>query len=186
MRTGQCLCRAQRASAAPGFLLLWRRRLQTFESEASLLTSVKTLLQDPVQGNDLRHGLSLRERAGLKNSETVSVALAPGTPSLFKELFNTIAAKQLDNVTYVLERYRASNGALALAAAFEQALDVRALIDPRLAAHGPLGRWSHRLDLSPSEKAVTPGLRRTLTPTLDTVRYQLKTLNELKGKITTA
>lgn len=169
----------------PVFFFYGAARLQTFESEASLLTSVKTLLQDPVQGNDLRHGLSLRERAGLKNSETVSVALAPGTPSLFKELFNTIAAKQLDNVTYVLERYRASNGALALAAAFEQALDVRALIDPRLAAHGPLGRWSHRLDLSPSEKAVTPGLRRTLTPTLDTVRYQLKTLNELKGKITT-
>ncbi|MGP0012776.1 dermonecrotic toxin domain-containing protein [Pseudomonas sp.] len=168
----------------PVFFFYAAGRLLAFESESSLLASVKTRLQDPDHDNDLRHGLSLRERADLKDSQTLDIALTTSDPGVFKALFNSVVAKQLDNVAYVLTRYRNSNGTLALAAAFEQALDVRALIDPRLVALAPLGRWSHRLDLSPSEKVVTPGSRRTLTPTLATVRYQLKTLNELKERIT--
>ena len=168
----------------PVFFLYAAGRLLAFESENSLRASVKTRLQDPDHDNDVRHGLSLRERADLKDSQPLDIALTAGDPGVFKALFNSVVAKQLDNVAYVLARYRNSNGALALAAAFERALDVRALIDPRLASRAPLGRWSHRLDLSPSEKFVTPESRRTLTPTLATVRYQLKTLNQLKEKIT--
>src|SRR5450830_1392389 len=167
----------------PAFFLYAAGQLLAFESESSLLASVKTLLQDPDHNNDLRHGLSLRERAELKDSQTLDLGLTAGNPGIFKALFNSVVAKQLDNVEYVLTRYRRSNGMLALAAAFERALDVRALIEPRLVALAPLGRWSHRLDLSPSERFVTPDLRRTLTPTLDTVRYQLKTLSELKESI---
>ncbi|CAD5199688.1 dermonecrotic toxin domain-containing protein [Pseudomonas sp. FEN] len=167
----------------PGFFLYAAARLQTFESEPALLASVKARLQDPDQGDELRHGLSLRERADLKNSQITGTALLPGNLSVFTEQLDSIVAKQRDNVKYVFERYRTSNGALALAAAFEQALDVRALIDPRLATLTPLGRWSHRLDLSPSEKLVEPSRRRTLLPTLETVRYQLKTLNTLKTRL---
>ncbi|WP_248767635.1 DUF6543 domain-containing protein [Pseudomonas sp. MWU12-2345] len=167
----------------PAFFCYAAGRLLAFESESSLLASVKPLLQDPDHGNDLRHGLSLRERADLKDSQPLDIALTVGNPEVFEALFNSVVAKQLDNVAYVLARYRSSNGALALAAAFERALDVRALIDPRLVALAPLGRWSHRLDLSPSERFVTPGSRRVLTPVLDTVRYQLKTLSELKESI---
>ncbi|WP_248796767.1 hypothetical protein [Pseudomonas sp. MWU13-2105] len=167
----------------PALFLYAAGRLQTFESEPALLASLKARLQAPNQGDELRHGLSLRERADLKTSEITGVALLPGGLSVFKEQLDSIVAKQWDNVKYVFERYRASNGALALFAAFERALDVRALIDPSLAALTPLGRWSHRLDLSPSEKAVEPLLRRTLQPTLETVRYQLKTLNALKTRL---
>ncbi|MGA8134949.1 MAG: DUF6543 domain-containing protein [Pseudomonas gingeri] len=167
----------------PVFFFYAAGQLLAFESESSLLASVKTRLQDPDHNNDLRHGLSLRERAELKDSQTLDLGLTAGNPGIFKALFNSVVAKQLDNVEYVFTRYRRSNGMLALAAAFEQALDVRALIEPRLVALSPLGRWSHRLDLSPSERFVIPGLRRTLAPTLDTVRYQLKTLSELKESI---
>ena len=168
----------------PRFFFYGAGRLLTFNSEPSLLVSVRALLEDMNQSDDLRNGLSLRERASLKAPQTLEVALAAGNPEIFKELFNYLVAKQLDNVAYVLTRYRNSNGALDLAAAFEQALDVRAMIAPHLVALAPQGRWSPRLDLSPSERSVTHGFKRTLTPSLDTVRYQLKTLNELKGKIT--
>jgi len=121
-----------------------------------------------------------RRQQEQERSDTTDIALTPGSPSVFKEQFKNILAKQLDNVKSVLARYRASNGALALAAAFDSALDVRALIDSRLVSLAPLGRWSQRLDPSPSEIFVEPGLRRTLAPTLETVRYQLRTLSELK------
>ncbi|KIH84332.1 dermonecrotic toxin domain-containing protein [Pseudomonas batumici] len=165
------------------FFLYGAGRLQTFESETALLAWVKGRLETPNQADDLQHGLSLRERADLKRSAITGVALTPGSPSVFKEQLQAIVAKQLDNVKYVLARYRTSNGALALFAAFDSALDVRALIDPRLVSLAPLGRWSHRLDLSPSETFVEPGLRRTLTPTLATVRYQLRMLSELKSSL---
>ncbi len=168
----------------PGFFLYAVGRLQMFESETSLQASVKARLQDPKQGDELRHGLSLRERADLKSAQITNIALLPGSLPVFKEQFNSIVAKQRDNVAYVLARYRSSNGALALAAAFERALDVRALVDPRLVSLAPMGRWSHRLDLSPSEQSVAPGRRHTLMPTLDTVRFQLGTLNELKSRLT--
>lgn len=168
----------------PAFFLYAAGRLQTFESESALLASVKARLQAPNQDDELRHGLSLRERADSKSAAITGIALLPGVLSVFEEQLNSIIAKQRDNLAYVFERYRASNGALALAAAFESALDVRTLIDPRLVALKPLGRWSHRLDLSPSENPVEPGLRHTLMPTLETVRYQLKTLNALKTRLT--
>ncbi|NWC00221.1 hypothetical protein HX882_30540 [Pseudomonas gingeri] len=169
----------------PAFFLYGAGRLQMFEDQTALLASLKARLEDPSQGDEWRHGLSLRERARLKSAGISNIVLVAGAPSVFKAQLDLIIAKQRDNVEYVLERYRASNGALALAPAFEQAIDVRAMIDQRLVAVAPLGRWSHRLDLSTSEKPVEVGLRRTLVPTLETVSYQLKTLNELKATLTT-
>ncbi|NWA00012.1 dermonecrotic toxin domain-containing protein [Pseudomonas gingeri] len=168
----------------PAYFLYASGRLQVFESESALLASVTTRLQDTNQGDELRHGLSLRERADLKNAQITRITLLPGELSVFKAQLEGIVAKQRDNVAYVLERYRSSNGALALAAAFERAVDVRALIDPKLVSLSPLGRWSHRLDLSPSEQSVGPGLRHTLMPMLDTARFQLNALNELKARLT--
>lgn len=114
----------------------------------------------------LAAGPVLRERAGLRNTTIIDISLVAGELSIFDTLFKNIIAKLLDNVSYVLERYRHSDGALVLPAAFESALDIRGLIAPRLAALAKGTRWSHRLDLSPSEKPASPTLTRTLRPTL--------------------
>lgn len=159
--------------------------LQTFESEQALLDSVKTQLEVPSREHDLRLGLSLRERGELNNTGIDRVTLTASEASIFEALFNLGIAKQLDNVRYVLERYRRSNAALALSSAFESALDIRDLLSPRLAEMAPLARWSHRLDLTASEKPGAPGLTNTLKPSLETARHQLATLERLGTQLST-
>ncbi|MGY2287350.1 dermonecrotic toxin domain-containing protein [Pseudomonas gingeri] len=168
----------------PGFFLYGAGRLQAFENEASLRAWVKVQVQDPGRNAGLHDGLALREAADLQGSTIARINLTATVSSAFEALFQTIIAKQLDNLEYILARYRASDGALALATAFESALDIRALLDPRLTTLASQGRWSHRLDLVPSENAQAALSPHALTPTLETVRYQLKTLGELKSTLT--
>ncbi|NWC10948.1 hypothetical protein HX776_19285 [Pseudomonas agarici] len=165
------------------FFLYCATRLRTFESEASLLDWAKTQLHSSDRDDELWHSLSLHERATLKSSQITRITLIPGPSSVFEKLFDDILVKQRDNVEYVLARYRASNGALALGAAFENALDIRALIDPGLLSLDDQGRWSHRLDLVVREAPAFPDLHQGLSPTLDTVKYQLRSLNELKSTL---
>ncbi|WP_157384019.1 dermonecrotic toxin domain-containing protein, partial [Pseudomonas asplenii] len=158
-------------------------RLQAFDNRERLLEALRTRLRDPAQNPAWLHGLSLRERAALMTADITEVSLTASEPSIFTTLFKRILDKLLDNVAYVLERYRHSGGALALPTAFESALDIRALIAPRLVTLAQGTRWSARLDLSPSERPAVPPLLKTLRPTLDTATHQLATLEQLKRQI---
>ncbi|WP_419736255.1 dermonecrotic toxin domain-containing protein [Pseudomonas sp. COR18] len=165
------------------YLLYGADRLQAFDSQAALLESVRTQLQQPGQDPDWHLGLSLRERAELQSASLSGVALVASSLSIFDTLFSRVISKLLDNVSYVLKRYRDSDGALVLPAAFDSALDIRGLISPRLPALAKGPRWSHRLDLSPSEKPASQPLIKTLRPTLETARHQLATLEQLKSRL---
>ncbi|MFJ4196178.1 dermonecrotic toxin domain-containing protein [Pseudomonas sp. NPDC089534] len=74
---------------------------------------------------------------------------------IFKVLFEAIVTKQRQNIEYVLQVYRRSDGTVNLEAMFDKALDIRPMIHERLLALETQGRWSTRPvltgDLQPSQ-----------------------------------
>lgn len=80
---------------------------------------------------------------------------APVIGPVFQHLMADVQAKQLQNLTYALSRFRESAGVLDPHALLDNALDVRALLDPRLLTDAANGRWSTRADLRWSAQPAT-------------------------------
>lgn len=92
--------------------------------------------------------MSLDERATFLALEPVE-RLIDGKPLIgpvFKQLMVDILGKQRDNLSHALSRLRESEGTLDPHALLDSALDIRGLIDHRLLAPDPSGRWSTRVD----------------------------------------
>ncbi|WP_448092721.1 hypothetical protein [Pseudomonas lini] len=68
--------------------------------------------------------------------------------SIFKKLFEAIITKQLQNMEYVLQVFRYSDGTVNVHALFDKALDIRAMISDQLLTLNVQGRWSTRPVLS--------------------------------------
>jgi hypothetical protein len=68
--------------------------------------------------------------------------------SIFKKLFEAIITKQLQNMEYVLQVFRHSDGTVDLHALFDKALDIRSMISDQLLTLNVQGRWSTRPVLS--------------------------------------
>jgi hypothetical protein len=101
--------------------------------------------------------MSLDERGlflSLKPDERVIIG-APITAPVFAQLMDDILDKQRENLSHALSRYRESEGTQDPHALFDNALDVRGLIDDRLLAADAAGRWSTHPDQRWSAQPAT-------------------------------
>ncbi|MBB3238589.1 hypothetical protein FHW68_000061 [Pseudomonas sp. Tn43] len=97
--------------------------------------------------------------------------------SIFKTLFEAIITKQLQNIEYVLQVFRHSDGTVDLHALFDKALDIRAMISEQLLLLDAQGRWSTRPVLS--------GNQRPSMVLADTAAAFVKTFNDVESLIST-
>ena len=156
-------------------------QLKAFDSVESLEANIFQQWLKPQR--DLLRALPLQAHADLLQfgafpEEDKAIVLAP-----FLDRMNTVRDSQLSNVHYIIERHHQSKGTLNLDAAFNIALDIRAMIDRQLLSSTRHGRWSPRLDLSGNEyRQVVSGQPKPVT-TLENSKQLLQTLYALKSEV---
>jgi hypothetical protein len=99
--------------------------------------------------------LSLEERNRFIGFNQPQVTGEVVSGAIFTTLFEAIIRKQLQNLEYVLQVFRHSDGTVDIHALFDKALDIRAMISERLLALEANGRWSTRPVLTGSQQPST-------------------------------
>ena len=172
-------------SVSPGSLFIYTYgRLMEFKGQDALNNYLLQELHDIGRLDELPETLSLTELTDLQHYPAQTTQLDTLTQPVFENRLETIIAKQLENIEYILARYSTSNEQLNLGAALEVALDVRAMINSKLPSIDTHGRWSIRLDLS-AEADVQPTTQPIEPPTTTpaSASEQWHTLNTLKFRL---
>ncbi|NWD69847.1 hypothetical protein HX870_19810 [Pseudomonas gingeri] len=123
-------------------------RLTPLNDQEALDADLLRELRNDGSTDALAQPLSLGELGDLQQLPALVTPQAVLPQPLFENRLEAVISKQLENIDYVLARYRMSNGQLALGAALDVALDVRAMISRKLQSLDTRERWSTRLDLS--------------------------------------
>ena len=124
------------------YLYTQSRGLQVLKDLDDLNETLLSMLKAAGHEDELLNFLSLEERSRYIAMETVQVRGLPVLGSVFGELVDDIAAKQLSNMEYALGQFRRSDGAIDLAALLDCSLDLRHMLDNRLLTLDAKGRWS--------------------------------------------
>jgi hypothetical protein len=124
------------------------RGIEVTSDLAAIRAIVLQMLKSEGHEDNLLNFLSLEQRRRflqLEPDERLVVG-APVPGPVFEHLLDDILLTQRDNLTFALNRYCESEGALDPHALIDKALDVRGLIDERLLAVDVDGRWSTDVD----------------------------------------
>ncbi|WP_248767636.1 hypothetical protein [Pseudomonas sp. MWU12-2345] len=169
-------------SVSPGSLFVYAfGRLVELNGQNALDNWLLHELRGSQRSGELLETLSLTEFTDLQQYPTLTTELDPLAQPLFENGLESIIAKQRENIEYVLARYNRSNGQLNLPAAFEAALDIRAMINSKLLSINTRERWSIRLDLS-ADAHAQPSTQPPIT-TPASASEQWHTLNTLKFRL---
>ncbi|MGE8064723.1 dermonecrotic toxin domain-containing protein [Pseudomonas sp. NPDC089569] len=122
--------------------------LQVLEDYADLKDTLLSKFSASGHEDELYGLLGLEERSRFIGFHHPQVTGEVLSGSIFKTLFEAIIVKQQDNLGYVLQLLRNSDGAVDVHALFDKALDIRSMINERLLALEVNGRWSTRPVLS--------------------------------------
>lgn len=139
------------------FVYTQSRGVETSGNLGQIKSTVLSMLKSEGHDDTLFNFLTLEERGlflSLEEQERMIVG-EPIVGPVFEQLMTDIVAKQLQNLSYALSRYRESVGVLDPHALLDNALDVRALIDKRLLPVEANGRWSTRADQRRSAQPAT-------------------------------
>ncbi|MFJ7794251.1 dermonecrotic toxin domain-containing protein [Pseudomonas sp. NPDC096950] len=139
------------------FLYTQARGVETSGSLGQIKNTLLGMLKSEGHDDNLFNFLSLEDRGlflSLEEQQRVILG-APISGPVFAYLMADVMAKQRQNLTYALSRYRESAGVLDPHALLDNALDVRALIDKRLLPVDANGRWSTRADQRWSAQPAT-------------------------------
>lgn len=139
------------------FLYTQARGVETSGSLGQIKNTLLGMLKSEGHDDNLFNFLSLEDRGlflSLEEQQRVILG-APISGPVFAHLMADVMAKQRQNLTYALSRYRESAGVLDPHALLDKALDVRALIDKRLLPVEANGRWSTRADQRWSAQPAT-------------------------------
>ncbi|NWC10400.1 hypothetical protein HX776_16445 [Pseudomonas agarici] len=172
---------SNRAVAPDKFFLYISERLKVFDSSESLDESVRRQWVNPHQ--EILSALPLQARADLMQFHVVPEGERAVSLPLFQNIIETILSSQLSNIRYIIERYRQRGGDLNLDAAFDIALDIRAMFDRRLLLSDARGRWSTRLDLLNTEYSHSAPLQAAPATTLEEAKQRLLALETLKTEV---
>jgi len=124
------------------FLYTPANGLQVLENYQDLLDTVKAKFSAKGHEDELYGLLTREERDRFVGFDQPSVSGAAITSPAFAYLFEAIVGKQLRNLDYALSVFRHSDGVVDVHALFDQALDIRAMVDPVLSTLDAKGRWS--------------------------------------------
>lgn len=140
-----------------GFLYTQSRGLEATTDLPAVKQIFLEMLKSKGHEDTLLNFMSLDERGtflGFEPNERQIVG-EPVTGSVFEYLLDDIVEKQKANLSHALSRYRHSEGAQDPHALLDNALDVRGLIDDRLASAKTDGRWSTHADQRWSAQPAT-------------------------------
>lgn len=115
--------------------------LQVLDSLADLQQTLSTMVVTDGHADQLCSLLSLRERDLFLGFDRPRVSQAAISGPVFVGMLDDIIAKQQDSIEHALHSWRNSAGAFDVQALFDQALDVRGLVDSQLLGTAGGGRW---------------------------------------------
>ncbi|WP_338134757.1 hypothetical protein [Pseudomonas synxantha] len=124
------------------YLYTQSRGLQVLEDLDDLKDTLLSMLKAAGHEDELLNFLSLDERDTFIGLDQVNIAAHPVTGHVFTGMIEDIAAKQISNMDHALGLYRSSAGQVDADALLDYALDVRSMLDNRLADLETDGRWS--------------------------------------------
>ncbi|EJM00139.1 hypothetical protein PMI18_03238 [Pseudomonas sp. GM102] len=133
---------------ANAFLYTPTQGLQVLKDYQDLKGTLLSKFSAAGHEDELYGLLSLDERNRFIGFNQPQVSGEVISGSIFKTLFEAVITKQLQNMEYVLQVFRQSEGTVDLHALFDKALDIRAMISEHLLALDVQGRWSTRPVLS--------------------------------------
>lgn len=140
-----------------GFLYTQSRGVEATDDLAAVKSVVLDMLKNEGHEDTLLNFMSLEERGTFLAlpADEREINGIPVSGAVFEQLMSDILGKQQDNLSYALNRFRESEGALDPGALCDSALDVRGLIDDRLLTTEAGGRWSIRVDQRWSSRPAT-------------------------------
>lgn len=139
------------------FLYTQSRGLETSGDLGQIKNTLLGMMSSEGHDDALFNFLALDERGVFLSLEPQqrTIASVPVSGPVFEQLMADVVAKQLQNLSYALSRFRESAGVLDPHALLDGALDVRALLDKRLLTVESNGRWTTRADLRWSAQPAT-------------------------------
>ncbi|XVJ46628.1 dermonecrotic toxin domain-containing protein [Pseudomonas sp. UBT] len=124
------------------YLYTQSRGLQVVKDLDDLKETLLSMLKAAGHEDELLNFLSLDERNVFIGLDQINIATRPVMGSIFPGMIEDIAQKQISNMNHALELYRRSDGQVDLSALLDYALDVRTMLDDRLAPLDTGGRWT--------------------------------------------
>ncbi|MFT0475931.1 dermonecrotic toxin domain-containing protein [Pseudomonas antarctica] len=137
------------------YLYTQSRGLQVLADMDDLKAALLSMLKAAGHEDELLNFLSLDERNTFIGLDQVNIAARPITGGVFSGMVEDIARKQISNMNHALALYRRSDGQVDPAALLDSALDVRTMLDNRLAPLDTLGRWTVRPVTSINDRPST-------------------------------
>lgn len=127
-------------SESRAYLYTQSRGLQVLKDLDDLKDTLLSMLKAAGHEDELLNFLSLDERNIFIGLNQVNIAARPVTGSVFTGIVEDIARKQINNMNHALALYRRSDGQVELAPLLDCALDIRTMLDDRLALLATAGR----------------------------------------------
>lgn len=124
------------------YLYTQSRGLQVLKDLDDLKEALLSMLKTAGHEDELLNFLSLDERNTFIGLDQINIAARPVMGGVFAGMIEDIVRKQISNLNHALELYRRSDGQVDLAALLDYALDIRTMLDDRLAALETHGRWT--------------------------------------------
>lgn len=146
--------------------------VQVLQDLDDLKDTLLSMLKAAGHEDELLNVLSLDERNTFIGLDQINIAARPVTGHVFTGMLEDIAAKQLSNMNLALGLYRGSTGQVELDALLDYALDIRAMLDSRLADLQTAGRWTVH--------PMTSGNGRPSTVQAERAKLQLQSLQAAK------
>jgi hypothetical protein len=129
-------------SATNAYLYTQSRGMQVLKDLDDLKATLLSMLKAAGHQDELLNFLSLDERDTFIGQDLINITGLPVTGSVFTGMLEDIAAKQISNMNHTLDLYRRSDGQVDLDALLDCALDIRTMLDHRLAGLETAGRWT--------------------------------------------
>ena len=129
-------------SDSHAYLYTQSRGVQVLKDMQALKDTLQSMLKAAGHEDELLNFLSLDERDTFIGMDRIDIAAQPVPGNAFSGMLEDIAAKQTSNMNHALDLFRRSDGQINLDALLDCALDIRTMLDSRLAALETAGRWT--------------------------------------------
>ncbi|MHC8289151.1 dermonecrotic toxin domain-containing protein [Pseudomonas sp. XS1P51] len=166
------------------FLYTQAQGLQVFYNVAEVKTDLLKTLKTIGKRDELLKSVARSERTTLLGFGSPNIVTSPVSGSVFRDMQQDIAKKQVQNLDYALGLYRRSKGTIDIDALIDNVLDVRAMVDNQLLTLNSQGRWSTRLASSWSESSsAESSSSKPATSVLESAKQSLQRLETLNADI---
>ena len=164
-------------SESHAYLYTQSHGVQVLQDMQALKDTLLSMLKAAGHEDELLNFLSLDERDTFIGLNRIDIAAQQVPGDVFSGMLEDIATKQTSNMNHALDLFRRSDGQINLDALLDCALDIRTMLDSRLAALETAGRWTTH--------PVTSGNDRPSTVQAERAKLHLKRLRAAEDALAT-